>query len=743
MNILKRKGCEELFSENKMLYFLNSTKKVTPQLNHIDTNRLTKKIKSGIPRQMTSDEMLIYAAEIASSMSTESYDYALLGGRIEMIRIYSNTPKTFKEAMLKLKDVMDSEFMNKIMRYDYSPHINGLSDFTYDIIGVRTLLRSYLLRDKMGNTVERPQYMLMRVAVFLNDTIEKTLETYEALCQKYYTHASPTLFHAGMKQHQLASCFLMQMQDDSIEGIFDTLKATALISKSAGGIGLSVSNIRAKGTPIAGTNGISNGLVPCLKVFNHTARYVDQGGGKRKGSFAIYIEPWHLDIESILQLKLNTGNEEDRARDLFYALWMPDYFMRAVEEDADWYLFCPTDAPQLQETWGNTFDAYYTKAIESGKARKKMKARDLWNQIIRTQIETGTPYILYKDACNAKSNQQNLGVIKSSNLCAEIVEYTSKDEISVCTLASICLNMFVSKNGFNFDKLEKTAELVCCNLNKTIDKTSYPVEETRNSNLKHRPIGIGIQGLHDVYQMMGLAYDSDEANNLSALISETIYYGAMKESIRLAKKDGPYSSFCESPLSHGKFQFDLWGIPPVKDWEPLRRDVMQHGARNSLLVACMPTASTAQIMGNTESFEPRTSNMYVRRVLSGEFIVINKYLESICRKSGEWTEQLVAQIIKDRGSVQNTSLSSNIKRIYKTVWEISQKHVIQQSASRAPFVDQSQSMNLYLESPNMANVSSMQFFAWKSGLKTGQYYLRSRPKANAVQFTVECNSCSS
>lgn len=743
MNILKRGGTEETFSERKMNDFISNVIRIHPRLLHVQVASLATKIKEGVPMKMTSDEMLRHAAETTAALSTESYDYAMLAGRIEMIRLYAGTKNSFYDAMMDIAYLLSDEFLKKIRAYDYSQHIDSESDFTYDIIGVRTLIRSYLLKDIQGHTVERPQYMLMRVAVFLCDTVDATIETYQMLRDKYYTHASPTLFHAGMKQHQLASCFLMQMEEDSIEGIFNTLKTTALISKSAGGIGLSVSNIRAKGTPIHGTNGYSNGLVPCLRVFNNTARYVDQGGGKRKGSFAIYIEPWHADIENVLQLKTNTGNDEDKARDLFYALWVPDAFMKAVEQDDDWYLFCPTEVPELQDTWGDTFYAYYTRAVQDGKAVKQMKARDLWSQIIRTQIETGTPYICYKDACNSKSNQQNLGVIKSSNLCAEIVEYTSKEEISVCTLASICLNKFVGKNGFNFDQLERVAQLVCRNLNKTIDKTTYPVPETQTSNFKHRPIGIGIQGLHDVYQMMGIPFDSDQANNLSALISETIYYGAMKESIELAKVDGAYSSFQGSPLSQGKFQFDLWGLPASRDWESLRRDVMQYGARNSLLIACMPTASTAQIMGNTESFEPRTSNLYVRRVLSGEFIVINKYLESICRKTGEWTPELIAQIMKDRGSVQNTTLSDNIKRIYKTVWELSMRHVIQQSASRGPFVDQSQSMNLYLESPNMANVSSMQFFAWKSGLKTGQYYLRTRPKADAIQFTVECTSCSS
>ena len=738
MIIIKRSGIRQQYSSQKLRKFLVDTSKFTPSLPYVEVDKILKVVEPGLPDIITSNALLKFVAESIATLNKFSYDYCTLSGRVEMVRLYSTTPPTFTEAMLKLQSILSDEFVAKINAYDYSKHIDLKQDFTYDIIGVRTLQRSYLLKDIKGNTVERPQYMLMRVAVFLNDTLLEVLEMYNALSKKYYTHASPTLFHSGMKQHQLASCFLMQMEEDSIDGIFNTVKNCAMVSKDAGGIGISVSNIRGKGTPIKGTNGVSNGLVPMIQVLNSTARYVDQGGGKRKGSFAIYIEPWHVDIEDVVRLKLNTGSEQDRARDLFYGLWVPDLFMECVKADSMWHLFCPSEVPALQETWGKVFESHYQKAIDDGKSRKIIKARSLWADIVRSQIETGTPYMMFKDSCNRKSNHQHLGCIKSSNLCAEIVEYTSKDEVSVCTLASICLPEFVKNGEFDYEHLESIARLACRALNKVIDKTSYPLSQASNSNLRHRPIGIGIQGLHDVFQMFLLPYESDEARRMNVMIAETIYYGAMSESIALASRDGPYQSFAGSPLSHGKFQFDLWGVEPATaryDWDRLRAQVMSTGARNSLLTACMPTASTAQIMGNSESFEPRTSNLYVKRVLSGEFVVLNKYLERACRKQGLWTPDLISCLLSDRGSVGGCL--GVLGSAFVTVWECSNKSCILHSVERSVYVDQSQSLNLYLENPSSQSVTSMLFYGWSAGLKTGMYYLRSRAKAAAVQFGVD------
>lgn len=729
--------------QNTIENFIHTAVNFSPTLRCVDVAKVRKVAESGLDEHNDDDNLLGFLANTAASFTNDSYDYAQLAGRLEMIQLYRHTEDTFTKAMLSIESLLDPFFVKKIKAYDYSQHIEHENDFTYDIIGVRTLLRSYLLKDNQGKTVERPQYLLMRVAVFLNDDLESVLKTYFALSEKFYTHASPTLFHCGMKHHQLASCFLLPVVDDSIEGIYDTLKNCALISKSAGGIGISVSNIRAKGTFIHGTNGTSNGLVPMLRVFNNTARFVDQGGGRRKGAFAVFIEPWHADVEDVIRLKLNHGEEHSRARDLFYSIWIPDKFMRAIENDEDWYLFCPTSVPTLQDSYGETFDALYDDAVEKKLYVKKLKARELWSLITKTQIETGGPYLMYKNAVNTKSNQQNLGTIRSSNLCAEICEYSSKDEVAVCTLASICLPRFINRDGFNFKKLQKCAYLICKNLNKVIDKTSYPLKEAEYSNRKNRPMGIGVQGLADVFHQLHMAYDSTQAMEMNERIFETIYYGAMTCSIDLAEKNAPYASFEGSPLSNGNFQFDLWNVTPKYfDWDTLRDRVKQHGAVNSLLVALMPTASSAQINSNTEGMEPVTSNLYVRRVLSGEFMVLNKNLEMACRKLGLWNEELVNQIIKDRGSVQQTNLPDDIKKVYKTVWEISNRWIIDHAAKRAPFVCQSQSMNLYLENGhiNEGTISSMQFYAWKQGLKTGQYYLRTRAKANAVQFS--CESCS-
>ena len=745
MFVIKRHGEQESYDTLKVKTFIQRAIQTKPVLETVNIYTLSKQIDKGIAQKMQTSDIIPYLAEVAASLATQSYEYGELAGRLEMFDLHSNTPSSFTEAMMKLKDILEDKFLDKIMTYNYDVHVDHNKDFQYDIIGIRTLKRSYLLKDKNG-IVERPQYMLMRVAVFLSDSPEEAIEMYNIISEGWYTHASPTLFNSGMKQHQLASCFLMSMKQDSIDGIYDTLKEVALISKSAGGIGIDVSNIRAKGTPIMGTNGTSNGLVPMLRVFNNTARYVDQGGNKRKGSFAIYIEPWHKDVQDVLKLKLNHGLEEERARDLFYALWVPDEFMRRVRDDQNWTLFCPTEAPKLQDAYGEEFDKLY-RHYEETVSGKTIKARDLWMQVCTTQIETGTPYLLYKDACNLKSNQKNLGTIRGSNLCCEIVEYHDKDETAVCTLASIALPKFVTQHGFNFDRLVEMAGIVTANLNKVIDKTSYPVDGAQQSNSKHRPIGIGVQGLSDVFQMMGLPYDSEEAMALNTQIFEAIYYGAMKKSVALAKTYGPYTSFMGSPASKGIFQFDLWGVKPTGrfNWAELRADMMHHGLRNSLLTAPMPTASSAQILGNTESFEPRTSNLYVRRVLSGEFVIINKYLQLSCMKSGEWTPKLINKIIEDKGSVQNTSLSDTIKNVFKTTWELSQKSLIDHAALRGPYIDQSQSLNLYLPTPTHSQLTSMHFYAWGKGLKTGQYYLRSQPKASPIAFTVEnevCDSCS-
>lgn len=741
MSILKRTGEVEVFSKSKLKSFLSKVINIQPKLININNSELQKQINNGIPEQLNANQMLEFVSSCCASMSTKSYDYAMLAGRVETILLYRNTPDTFKESMLSVKDILADEFIKKINSYDYDQHIKMQNDFQYDIIGIRTLERSYLLKNEKG-FVERPQYLLMRVAVFLNDTPEEAIKTYNILSDKCYTHATPTLFHSGMKKHQLASCFLMTMQKDSVDGIFDSLKHTARISKSAGGIGISVSNIRAKGTPIKGTNGTSSGLVPMLRVFNNTARYIDQGGGKRKGSFAIFIEPWHSDIQDVLKLKLNHGVENERARDLFYSLWIPDIFMKRVEEDGKWSLFCPTIVPNLQDAYGENFDLIYKQAENSKLYTKQISARELWFQICDTQIETGTPYLCYKNAANKKSNQQNLGTIRSSNLCAEIMEYSSPDETAVCTLASICLPKFCDNDGFNFNKLIKTTKTVTINLNKVIDKTSYPVDQASNSNTKNRPIGIGVQGLSDVFQILGYEYESDQARKLNKDIFETIYHTALTTSKELSKRDGPYQTFKGSPASQGILQFDMWGIQPSKyDWESLKVEIKNHGLRNSLLVACMPTASTAQINGNTESFEPRTSNIYVRRILSGEFIIINKYLEAACRKLGKWDEKLINNIIKNRGSVKNSSLPDDMKNIYKTVWEMSNKSLIDQSVDRGAFVCQSQSLNLYVPQPTRNVLTSMHFYAWKKGLKTGMYYLRTQPKANAINFTVEREEC--
>ena len=620
-------------------------------------------------------------------------------------------------------------------------------DMEYDFFGFKTLERSYLLKVN-GKIVERPQHMLMRVAIGIHgDDIDKVIETYELMSQKYFTHATPTLFNAGTPRPQMSSCFLLTMKGDSIEGIYDTLKSCACISKFAGGIGLSIHNIRASQSYVAGTNGYSNGIVPMLRVFNDTARYVDQGGGKRKGSFAIYLEPWHADIEEFLELKKNHGKEEARARDLFYAMWIPDLFMKRVEANGDWTLMCPNECPGLADVYGDEFEELYSTYEKEGRGRKTMRAQELWYQILNSQIETGTPYMLYKDSCNKKSNQKNLGTIKSSNLCTEIIEYTAPDETAVCNLASINLRKFVDLSGptpvYDFQKLHNVTKVVIKNLNKVIDKNFYPVQEAKNSNMRHRPVGIGVQGLADAFAEMRFPFESQEARKLNKDIFETIYHASVESSMEIAKEEGPYSTYEGSPMSKGIFQQDMWGVKGSDrwDWEGLRAQVLEHGVRNSLLVAPMPTASTSQILGNNECFEPYSSNVYSRRTLAGEFTVVNKHMLKDLVELGLWTDSVRNQIIADRGSIQNVKeIPDNIKALYKTVWEIKQRAIIDMAADRGAFIDQSMSLNIHMAAPTIGKLTSMHFYAWKKGLKTGLYYLRTKPKAHAIQFTVDQES---
>ncbi|MFD3002911.1 ribonucleoside-diphosphate reductase subunit alpha [Pontibacter toksunensis] len=727
-------------------------------MDYVSPIEVAKKVIDGIYDGVTTVELDNLAAETAASLTTKHPDYAVLAARIAISNLhkvtsksFSNTmkrlytyedPKTGENASLIAKDVYEivrknAALLDSTIIYD--------RDYNYDFFGYKTLERSYLLRLD-GKIVERPQHMLMRVAVGIHkEDIESAIETYNLMSEKWFTHATPTLFNAATPKPQLSSCFLLTMKDDSIPGIYDTLKQCAQISQSAGGIGLSIHNVRATGSYIKGTNGTSNGIIPMLKVFNDTARYVDQGGGKRKGAFAIYLEPWHADIFDFLELKKNHGKEENRARDLFYALWTPDLFMKRVEENGDWSLFCPHEAPGLADCWGKDFERLYEKYEREGRARKTVKAQELWFAVLESQVETGTPYMLYKDAANSKSNQQNLGTIKSSNLCTEIMEYTAADEIAVCNLASLALPRFVKEeNGhktFDHQKLFDVTYHVTKNLNKVIDINYYPVPEARNSNLRHRPIGLGVQGMADTFIHLRMPFESDEAKGLNKDIFETIYFAAMTASKDLAKKQGAYETFKGSPLSEGKFQFDLWGVTPSSgrwDWEELRQEVKEHGVRNSLLVAPMPTASTAQILGNNESFEPYTSNIYLRRVLSGEFMVVNKHLLKDLIALGIWNDKMKNEIIAANGSVQDIpNIPQNIKDLYKTVWEISQRTIIDMSADRGAYICQSQSLNLHVMNVNFGKLTSMHFHAWKQGLKTGMYYLRTKAAVDAIKFTVE------
>lgn len=713
------------------------------------------KVINGLYDGVSTQELDNLAAEIAATMTTRHPDFAKLAARIAVSNLHKVTSKSFSNTMKRLYTYVDpktgqnapliSKDTWRVIKENAAELDAAIlydRDFSYDFFGFKTLERSYLMKID-GKVVERPQHLLMRVAVGIHgEDIPAAIETYNLLSEKWFTHATPTLFNAGTPKPQLSSCFLLTMKDDSIDGIYDTLKQTAKISQSAGGIGLSIHNVRAKGSYIKGTGGTSNGIVPMLRNFDMTARYVDQGGGKRKGSFAIYLEPWHADVFDFLELKKNHGKEEMRARDLFYAMWIPDLFMKRIENNEMWSLFCPNEAPGLADCWGEEFERLYEKYEKEGKARRQVKAQDLWFEILEAQIETGTPYMLYKDAANRKSNQKHLGTIKSSNLCTEIIEYTSPDEVAVCNLASIALPKFVTEDGkFDHQKLYEITKVITRNLNKVIDVNYYPVVEARNSNMRHRPIGIGVQGLADAFILLRMPFDSEEARGLNKDIHETIYFAAMEASMELAKQYGPYETFKGSPISKGIFQFDMWGVTPDSgrwDWENLKKEVKQNGARNSLLLAPMPTASTSQILGNNECFEPYTSNIYTRRTLSGEFIIANKHLMKDLISLGLWNENMRQKLIATNGSVQPIAeIPQNIKDIYKTVWEISQKAIIDMSADRGAYICQSQSLNIHLTDPNFGKLTSMHFYAWKKGLKTGMYYLRSTAAADAIKFTLD------
>ena len=754
MFVAKRDGRKEPIMFDKITARI---RKLNYGLNPlVDPVRVAMRVIEGLYDGVTTSELDNLAAEIAATMTTTHPDYAKLAARISVSNLHKNTKKSFSETMEDLytyvnprtgkKAPLLSEEVYNIIKKNADKLDSSIiynRDFGYDFFGFKTLERSYLLKLN-GQIVERPQHMLMRVSIgiHLND-IESALETYELMSKRYFTHATPTLFNSGTPKPQMSSCFLLAMKDDSIDGIYDTLKQTAKISQSAGGIGLSIHNVRATGSYIAGTNGTSNGIVPMLRVFNDTARYVDQGGGKRKGSFAIYVEPWHADIFDFLELKKNHGKEEMRARDLFYAMWTPDLFMKRVEQNAEWTLMCPNECPDLYNVHGDEFDKLYLKYESEGRGRKTIKARDLWEKILESQIETGTPYMLYKDSANRKSNQKNLGTIRSSNLCTEILEYTSADEIAVCNLASIALPMFVKDGEFDHQSLFDVTVRVTKNLNRVIDRNYYPVKEAENSNFRHRPIGLGVQGLADTFIMLRLPFTSEKAKELNQDIFETLYFAAVTASAEEAKKDGPYETYKGSPMSKGEFQHNLWGIKDEElsgrwDWLALRKTVKKQGVRNSLLVAPMPTASTSQILGNNECFEPYTSNIYTRRVLSGEFIVVNKHLLEDLVDRGLWNEDMKQELMRNNGSIQNIDgIPDDIKELYRTVWEMSMKDIIDMSRHRGYFIDQSQSLNLFMEGATMAKLTSMHFYGWKSGLKTGMYYLRTKSAVDAIKFTLD------
>ena len=754
MFVVKRDGHKEPIMFDKITA---RVKKLCYGLNGlVDPVRVSMRVIEGLYDGVSTSELDNLASEISATMTTTHPDYAQLAARISVSNLHKNTKKSFSDTMKDLYEYVNPRTVKKAPllskevyetikknseRLDSSIIYNR--DYGYDFFGFKTLEKSYLLK-LSGKIAERPQHMLMRVSVGIHlDDIDSVIETYDLMSKRFFTHATPTLFNAGTPKPQMSSCFLLTMKDDSIEGIYDTLKQTAKISQSAGGIGLSIHNVRATGSYIAGTNGTSNGIVPMLRVFNDTARYVDQGGGKRKGSFAIYVEPWHPDIFDFLDLKKNHGKEEMRARDLFYAMWVPDLFMKRVEEDTTWTLMCPNECPGLYDTHGEEFDKLYLKYEKEKKGRKTINARELWEKILESQIETGTPYMLYKDSANRKSNQKNLGTIRSSNLCTEILEYTSADEVAVCNLASIALPVFVKNGKFDHQSLFNVTKTVTKNLNRVIDRNFYPVIEAKNSNMRHRPIGLGVQGLADAFIKLRLPFTCQEAQDLNQEIFETLYFAAVTASMEESKKDGPYKTYKGSPISKGEFQHNLWGIKDEDlsgrwDWSKLRDEVKKHGVRNSLLVAPMPTASTSQILGNNECFEPYTSNIYTRRVLSGEFIVVNKHLLEDLVELGIWNEEVKEALMRANGSIQNIDgIPDDIKELYKTVWEMSMKEIIDMSRHRGYFIDQSQSLNLFMEGATMAKLTSMHFYAWKSGLKTGMYYLRTKSAVDAIKFTLK------
>jgi len=754
MFVVKRDGRKEPVMFDKITA---RVKKLCYGLNElVDPVKVAMRVIEGLYDNVSTSELDNLAAEIAATMTTSHPDYAKLAARISVSNLHKNTKKTFSEVMTDLYEYVNPRTNEKAPLLSdevYQVIIDNKEkldstiiynrDFGYDYFGFKTLERSYLLKLN-GKIAERPQHMLMRVSIGIHvNDLDAAIETYELMSKKFFTHATPTLFNSGTPKPQMSSCFLLTMIDDSIDGIYDTLKQTAKISQSAGGIGLSIHNVRATGSYISGTNGTSNGIVPMLRVFNDTARYVDQGGGKRKGSFAMYVEPWHADIFDFLDLKKNHGKEEMRARDLFYAMWIPDLFMKRVEQNGQWTLMCPQECPGLFDTYGEEFEKLYEKYENEGKGRKTIKARELWEKIMESQIETGTPYMLYKDAANRKSNQKNLGTIRSSNLCTEILEYTSPDEVAVCNLASIALPMFIKGNEFDHKELYKITKRVIKNLNTVIDRNYYPVKEAENSNMRHRPVGLGVQGLADTFIKLRMPFTSDEAKRLNQEIFETLYFAAVTASMELAKEEGAYFTFKGSPISEGEFQYNLWGIKDEDlsgrwDWGKLRKQVMKNGVRNSLLLAPMPTASTSQILGNNEAFEPYTSNIYTRRVLSGEFIVVNKHLLEDLVSRGLWTDEVKNAIMRNNGSVQDIDIiPDDLKELYKTVWEMSMKDIIDMSRHRGYFIDQSQSLNLFMENANYSKLTSMHFYAWKSGLKTGMYYLRTKSAVDAIKFTLE------
>ena len=754
MLVLKRDGRKETVSFDKVL---GRVRKASKGLA-VNPDALAQQVLAQIFDGVKTSELDELTAQLAASLTTLHPDYGTLAGRISISNHHKNTTASFSEVMLRLSDQKmpqtgeSTSFIHPLLLASIKEHgpeidakIHHDRDYLLDYFGFKTLERSYLLKDTSMVVQERPQHMWMRVALALwfNDR-PRAFETYDYMSTKCFTHATPTLFNAGTPRQQLSSCFLLAMSDDSIQGIYKTLGDCAAISKFAGGIGLHLHNVRARGSLIKGTNGQSNGLVPMLRVFNNTARYVDQGGGKRNGSFAMYLEPWHADVEDFLKMRLNTGSEEERARDLFYALWIPDLFMERVEADGDWSLFCPNEAPGLADVWGDEFKTLYERYEKEGRARKVVKAQKLWFQTLDSQMETGTPYLLYKDAANRKSNQQNLGTIKSSNLCTEIIEYSNKEETAVCNLASLALPSFVSDGVFDYTKLRQVTRVAIRNLNRVIDINFYPTPETERSNMRHRPVGLGVQGLADVFALLGLAWEQEEAAKANQLIFEHMYFAAVEASVEVAKVEGPYSTFKGSPASKGLLQPDLWSVKPITetdgslDWASLREAVKTHGLRNSLLIAPMPTASTSQILGFNECFEPFTSNLYTRRTLAGEFIVINRYLLADLMKAGLWSEDMKQQIVARNGSVQGIpGINEELQLRYKTSWEMKQKVLIDMAAARGAFICQSQSLNLFVADPTYSKLTSMHFYAWKQGLKTGCYYLRTKAPVTAQKFTVD------